>query len=182
MKLRQLGTSFFNRSKQAGVTFIELLIVVAIASILLTITGPAMQKFVAQQRLKNTELNLIGQLQRTQLQVMSSKAMTGVVSSLNGSDDWSTGWNVAETYPQANSTKGITSVDYDFELSSPDLTITALDSAASLSFGRQGQLVGAVGERIRLCYAGYPNMTRIVEITRAGQVRGRAPNAGDPAC
>lgn len=180
--LRDSSGSLNSGNRQAGVTFIELLIVVAIISMLLTLSAPAMQKFVAQRRVKNVELNLIGQLQRTQLQVMSSKAISGEVSSLSGSDDWSTGWRVQESYPTNTATKGIESVDFDFGIKSPVLTITALNAAATLSFGRQGQLIGAVGERFQLCYAGYPNLTRIVEITRAGQVRGRTPNASDPAC
>ncbi|AOS97519.1 hypothetical protein AUP74_02095 [Microbulbifer aggregans] len=80
-----------DKTPDGGFTLLELMIAIAIASILLTIGVPSLRSFFETQELKSAAEQTYSRIQRARSEAISRKAEVGVNFSADGSTTWAYG-------------------------------------------------------------------------------------------
>jgi len=78
----------------AGVTVVELLVVLAIAGILLSVAVPAYQQVVRRQQLRAAVTDLVAALDLTRSQAIARGRVVMLAPLERGGEDWTGGWIV----------------------------------------------------------------------------------------
>ena len=84
-----------SRRKQQGFTLIELMVVISLSALILGLAAPAMDQFVARQRLLSASYDLMSDL--TLARSESLKRVGGVQLQPASGSDWRSGWRLTTT-------------------------------------------------------------------------------------
>jgi len=91
--MRRANVSLVSRVSR-GVTMVELLVVLAIASILLSVAAPAYQQLVRRQQLRAAVTDLVAALDLTRSQAIARGRIVMLAPLDPGGVDWKAGWIV----------------------------------------------------------------------------------------
>lgn len=132
--------------RQAGVTMIELMIVIVIASILAAVAAPSFSRFINDTRQTSTMSQLTGDLNRARSEAIKRNARVLVcVRNAAGADcgsstDWRNGWLVCSDANEDGSCDATTAANPNpivvHQALNAHLTLTG--SAASITFNPNG--------------------------------------------
>lgn len=131
------------KQRQAGVTMVELMIVVAIAAILATIAAPSFSDFINNTRLTSIMTQLTGDLNRARSEAIKRNSWVMVCARSTNTacgTNWGNGWLVCQdSEPDGACDAGTTASPNPITVH-PALnsTLTLTGSAASIRFNPSG--------------------------------------------
>ncbi len=138
--------------RQRGMSLVEMLIALAVASVLIGIGVPAFNGFVDQQRLTTRTNDLIGAIAYARSEAVKLGGVVSVVAAAPDSDnEWGGGFCVAVGAP-ANCT-GTVLRQFDGSEAVTLDAVDALNDVSTLSFNARGLLVGGGAGSIQVCSA-----------------------------
>lgn len=131
------------KQRQAGVTMVELMIVVAIAAILATIAAPSFSDFINNTRLTSMMTQLTGDLSRARSEAIKRNSWVMVCARSTNTacgTDWNNGWLVCQDSEPDNACDTGTTANPNpiavHPALNPNLTLTG--SAAFVRFNPSG--------------------------------------------
>lgn len=160
-----------------GFSLIELIVVLTIASILLMIAGPALQKFVASNRLTSQVNDLLADINLARSEAIKRNAVTGVCASTSGtsctaSGNWASGWMV---YYDNSGTKAVLKVhealtgNNTLSASQTDVSSSTTTAVDTVAYGKSGAFASqAYTYQFTVCDP-KRRQSRIIDISVLGQ-------------
>lgn len=124
-----LATCSGRRHRALGFTLVELMVTIAVLTILVMVAVPSFRVFVANQRVRNASMDLMAALTLARSEAISQNSSVDLTQSGSG---WNSGWTV---------TNGTSTFGAHEELDS--LSITDSGNLSTITYGRDGRLVTA---------------------------------------
>ncbi len=135
---------------QGGFSLIELLVALAVASVLVGIGLPAFNGFVDQQRLTTYTNDMIGAIAYARSEAVKLGGVVSVVAAAPDDDnEWGGGYCVAVGTP--GSCAGTVLRRFDAVDNVSLNAVGGLHTVSTLSFNARGLLVGGAGGSIQVC-------------------------------
>jgi type IV fimbrial biogenesis protein FimT len=163
-------TTTFRFARQRGLTVIELMVTLAIASVLIGLAVPAFTNFVAQQNL-TAQLNdfmIAVQYARSEAGKRGTTMSVRAVNAGDNADEWGPGYCVVIGTP-ANCPNDATQLRTFPALGNSSLNGQgALNGVGTLAFNSRGLLVGVPGT-LDLCQSGQ-TVGRTISLSTIGRV------------
>ena len=160
----------------SGFTLLELLITLAVAGIMFAMAMPSFNQYLASKRVTVVADSLRDSLFEAQKSAMSGRAISSKVinvKSASDAKDWSDGWDVKGTGTDEHNSKGRLKGE-GFRQEDSKVSVTELSSKGELSFNVHGAVNEIGGGKFIICHEDYEDLTKIIEVTRAGIIRLRA--------
>ncbi len=153
-----------------GFTLIELIITLTIAGILIALAGPAMQTFIANQRLTTQTNELIADINLARSEAIKRATNSGVCASSTGtscSGSWDNGWII---FIDADNSRTWSSGDSVLRVHESLTGSVAMSSAATLViFSASGLLDSGTGAGDYTLCNSQIGQSRIINITTTGR-------------
>jgi type IV fimbrial biogenesis protein FimT len=154
----------------AGVTLVELMVVLLVAAILLGLAVPAMQGIMSDNQLLSLTDGLAGSLNLARSEAAKLGGVVSLTSGISGgSTDWgSSGWVMKD--PAGNVIRSGNNVPTGYTL----LSSTTFGAGTGLQFDATGRIVGSTSGAFVLCQGGGPwggGAARMITVTASGRVR-----------
>jgi type IV fimbrial biogenesis protein FimT len=169
-------------ARQRGITIIEIMVTLAIASVLIGLAVPAFNAFVAQRTLtaQVNDFMVAVQYARSEAGRRGTTVSVQAVNPGTASNEWGPGWCVVVGTPGACPNDGTELRDFA-SLGANTLDGTgALDGVGALSFNSRGLLLVPAGT-LNLCNP-KEHVGRQVSISVIGRVSSRQPPVADLDC
>ncbi|TAM46091.1 MAG: prepilin-type N-terminal cleavage/methylation domain-containing protein [Gammaproteobacteria bacterium] len=153
-----------------GFTLIELIITLTIAGILIALAAPAMQTFIANQRLTTQANELIADINLARSEAIKRATNSGVCASSTGtscSGSWDNGWII---FIDADNSRTWSSGDSVLRVHESLTGSVAMSSSATLViFGASGLLDRGTGAGDYTLCNSQIGQSRIINITTTGR-------------
>jgi prepilin-type N-terminal cleavage/methylation domain-containing protein len=153
--------------QQAGVTLMELLIALAVLSVLTAVATPTFNTLVESWRSRTDTNDMYESLIIARDLVRNNEAVRAIITPINAAD-WSEGWYTVRQYKINN----VTQTDQEVGRFVPDAsyTISRLDSGVSnITFFGPGKTDG--GQKILLaCHDEHPEQNQVFYIRKTGDI------------
>lgn len=180
--------SMHDKISQEGLTFIELMITIALVGILISFAVPVFTQMTANQRLVSSSNNLINALSTARSAAVKQKRHVTVCASTDGAScalnltEWRNGWivfaNTSSANLQRNAAEVIESLIqvYDAPKGISNITLTAAGAggAAILSYRPSGVIGNIAANQERLftvCDKRGSGVARAVLVSRSGRAK-----------
>lgn len=168
--------------KQAGVTFIEQIMVLAITAVLASIAAPSLQRLLSRNQLQVAQTDLIAALQHTRGTAITSGRRTLFCPSRDGQHcsnetRWDGGWLIGHDIDRDNQPDNgplRTGRGYD------KISIVGDMGRQFTRFQSNGSASGTTNTW-RLCRQGQPDQSLIVVVSNTGRIRGAPASAAQAA-
>jgi type IV fimbrial biogenesis protein FimT len=162
-------------NKYKGFTLIELMITVAIMSILLTVGLPSFQSIIASSRLTAAANAMVSALQLARMEALKQHKPVAITKK-NG--DWKNGWIVFVDTNRNNSQGSDEPTIASFDAISPTVKIKPVSTYTNyLDYDESGRV--NVGGNFLFCSpADTPTEFRKVIIAATGRIRTEIPTSG----
>ena len=160
---------------QTGFTLIELMITLAIATILMTVAVPSFNDTVTNNRITTQTNDLVSALNLARMEAIHRGTSVSICPSSNqtscsGSNDWSTGWIVYEDTNVAGSTAvAVAGLIRTWSSLSGNPSVTASNSATFLRYAADGSLgsIRSIAHQVSNCA---DTQRRVISISAPGRV------------
>jgi type IV fimbrial biogenesis protein FimT len=172
--MHQNRTATLRFARQRGLTIIEIMVSLAVASILIGLALPAFNNFVAQRELTAQVNDFMVAVQYARSEAGRRGATMSVQAQNAGdnADEWGPGYCVVVGTP-GNCPNDATQLRTFVQLTNSKLDGQgALNGIGTLTFNSRGLLVGAAGT-LNLCQTGQ-TVGRTISISTIGRVSARA--------
>ena len=168
--------------RQRGITIIEIMVTLAIASVLIGLALPAFNAFVAQRTLtaQVNDFMVAVQYARSEAGRRGTTVTVQAVNAGAGANEWGPGWCVVVGTPGACPNNGTELRDFAALGANTLDGVGALNGVGALSFSSRGLLLTAAGT-LNLCNP-KEHVGRQVAISAIGRVSSRQPPVADPDC
>ncbi len=158
---------------QTGFTLIELMITLAIATILMTVAVPSFNDTVTNNRITTQTNDLVSALNLARMEAIHRGTSVSICpssnqSSCSGSNDWSIGWIVYEDTNVTGST-AVTELIRTWGSLSGSPSVTASNSATFLRYAADGSLGSSRSIAHQVTNCAY-TQRRQISISAAGRV------------
>ena len=145
--------------RSRGFTLPELMIVVAILSVLIAAGVPSFAEFIRNQRVKTASFDLFASLVVARSEAITRR--TTVTLTPASTANWANGWTITYVDPTSGST-----VTLRDQQAMPNLTITGPTSVVYRSSGR---LTGTATPQFQLTSSGASVVTRCLNVDLSGR-------------
>jgi type IV fimbrial biogenesis protein FimT len=147
-----------------GFTLIELMVAIAVVSILLTLAVPSMRTFIVDNGISARTNDLVASLALARSEAAKRGVSAGVCASTDGTTcgsaaTWSDGWLV---YADSNNSGAMNSGDEVIKVEtalSSGMTLTNGSSVTAVQYGPNGTPSVIAGTNFTLCKSGYKGRT-----------------------
>ncbi len=171
-------------SRPRGITIIEIMVTLAIASVLIGLAVPAFNAFVAQRTLTAQVNDFLVSVQyaRSEAGRRGTAVSVQAVDASGGANEWGPGWCVVVGSPGACPNDGTELRDFQSLGANTLDGLGGFDGAATLTFNSRGLLTApAAAGTFNLCN---PNehVGREISLNTIGRVSSRQPPVADLDC
>ena len=183
--MRRASKSFDSRAaRQRGITIIEIMVTLAIASVLIGLAVPAFNGFVAQRALTAQVNDFLVSVQYARSEAGRRGATVSVqaVNAAAAANEWGPGWCVVVGTPGACPNDGTQLRDFTALGANTLDGVGGLDGVATLAFNSRGLLIApAVAGTFNLCNP-REHVGREISISVIGRVSSREPPVATLDC
>jgi type IV fimbrial biogenesis protein FimT len=161
-------------ARQSGLTIVEIMVALAVASILIGLAVPAFNNFIAQRTL-TTQVNdfmVAVQYARSEAGRRGGAVSVQAQNAGDGGNEWGPGWCVVVGTPGVCANDGSELRSFAALANSTLDGLGGLDGAAALTFNSRGLLVAGVAGSLDLCRTD-ETIGRTVLISTIGRVSSR---------
>lgn len=165
---------------QRGFTLIELMVTVVVLTVVLLITVPSFQNFIATQRVRNASYDLVSALLLARSQAIARNGRVSVGPPQNA-DDWGDGWIVQDAADGDADDEDAPNV-YASQGALPGVAISAnIDNLKRVTYGNDGRLADAGASDVTFTFTMTGADPRCVWVGLSG-LPSSAKIAGDATC
>lgn len=175
-----------NPIRQRGFTLVELLVTLAVMSIVASMALPAYNNLVASNRRAAAINDVLSSLHLARSESITRNRRVTICRSnaaktacLTGAGDWTGGWLVFIDPTNAGVVDAGEAILATADAPRGNSRIRSFDFGSALTYTPNGRLVGNASGRIILCELGDATAARAVDISTTGRPRG---DAGGDAC
>lgn len=129
----------------AGITLVEVLVVIAIAAVLLAVAVPSMQSMLQANRVDTAANQFVAMLAMARSEAVKQGGRVLVASGTAGTDWGTSGWSVCSVPAGATACSGAGAVAVQ-QVTALTPPMTIVGTASYLSFDSTGRLLGSVPE------------------------------------
>lgn len=157
-----------------GITLIELMVGIAITSVLTTMSLPSVNNFVVQLRVDN-EISHLGRLLLTARSYAISSENNVIICPLNNSGACSTNWyEELSVFIDSNANQQFDSVAGELLITTKSAiksgdTLKYATNRNKITYQATGHLFGLSNGTLRYCPKGYEHKSRAIVVARSGR-------------
>ncbi len=158
--------------RQAGVTLMELLIVLVVISILATLAAPSFNGAIARSQVSGVRDSLVSSLQYARSEALKRKSPVSVCSSADqaacaGNNDWQDGWIV---FADTDGDSALDGGEQILQVQYAENRVTTYAAAATaITFNRIGQATAGAGD-YSMCHPDQETTGRTLSIAVTGAI------------
>jgi type IV fimbrial biogenesis protein FimT len=172
--MTQSSTTTSGFARQSGLTIVEIMVSLAVASILIGLAVPAFNNFIAQRTLtaQVNDFMVAVQYARSEAGRRGGAVSVQAQNAGDGSDEWGPGWCVVVGTPGACPNDGTELRSFTALGNSTLNGLGGMDGLAALTFNSRGLLVAGAAGSFDLCRTD-ETVGRTISISTIGRVSSR---------
>lgn len=176
--MESLRPSILGRHRPAGFTLVELVVTIAIVSILLAVAAPAMTGFLADQAVAGNADEFAAAVRFSRTEAIKRGRAVTMCASTNpaadapecDADDWGTGWAISDGTNVLRVQNALRSMD------------SATGDATTLTFLQNGLITPGAGAYVFVPVGGDTSKQRTVNVSTTGKVTVCYEKNGEEKC